>query len=76
MEGVSSRSARALVAILALLRVRIASADHGAAATTPWSLEVWLFIAGGVVVLLLAGWAWLAPEREERGKGGRDVGPQ
>lgn len=69
----SLRSARALVGTLTALAARTASAHHGAGATGHWSLEVWLLVAGAVAVLLMVAWAWLAPEREERGERGPDA---
>ncbi len=58
--------ARVVASAGSVLAGRAAAADHGGGATPRgWSLEIWLFGIGVLIVLLMAGWALWGPERED-----------
>jgi hypothetical protein len=66
MASWRERLAVGLATIVSVLLTSEAWADHGGRVSPTGGLGLgWLLVAGAVVTLGLAGWAFLAPERDD-----------
>jgi len=69
MASWRERLAVGLATVVSVFLMSDAWADHGGGVSPTGRLGLgWLLVAGAVVTLGLAGWAFLAPERDDDSK--------